>query len=115
MYEAAREITGKRAPGEREVAKVRKLVEAFSLGLDGHAGDRPALESWSYLNGAERDFTKVRHLLAPIRKRFERTAAWHSQAISAALKPIPTHYDGVQCEFDSANIDRASITRSLAR
>jgi hypothetical protein len=113
MLETAREITGKRAPSEREVAKVRKLVEAFSLGLDGHVGDRPALESWSYLNGAERDFTKVRHQLAPIRKRFERTAAWHRQAIAASMVPQPIHYDGTVTEFDQAGY-RSSLDRAIS-
>jgi hypothetical protein len=82
--------------------QTRRLTQAFALGLDAHlAKDRPALESWAYLNALERDHTKVRHQLEVIRKRFERISDFHREAIASCMRPQPTYEDAVTRLFDA--------------
>jgi len=100
--ELARELTNLRSSGERDVTRAHRLTEAFVLGLDaGSDKDKPALASWDYLGGLERDHTRVRHLLTPIVRRFPLTAAWHAEALSANMIAQPTRYDGATYEFDA--------------
>jgi hypothetical protein len=109
----ARDLSGLRVPGEREVRRAHRLVEAFALGLDAATDTaKPALATWAYLNGLERDLTKVRHLLAPIVRRFPLTARWHGEAVAASMIPQPSRYDGAAYEFDEWGF-RASLDAAI--
>jgi len=111
----ARELTSLRVPPEREIAKAHRLTEAFSLGLDARlAPDKPALETWDYLNGLERDHTKVRHQLGMVAKRFPSTAQWLGEVIAASMVPVPTNQDGATYEFNSS-LFRSSLNAAIWR
>jgi len=112
-HDIARELTNLRSPQPQHIAKAHALVEAFALGLDAHlAQGKPALEVWSYLNGAERDHTKVRHQLGMVAKRFPATGQWLGEAIAAAIIPQPTYDDGVSSKFDAA-LYRTSLNAAI--
>jgi hypothetical protein len=112
-YSITQELTGLRSPQPQHVQKAQKLVEAFSLGLDSHLPkDKPAVEVWAYLNGAEGNLTRVRNQLETVAKRFSATGQWHREAIAASMVPQPTYYDGSTYSFNDAAY-RTSIDAAI--
>jgi hypothetical protein len=115
MHALAQEITGRRVPTPEDLIRAHRLTEAFALGLDAHIGqDKPALETWAYLGGLERDHTKVRHLRELVAKRFPATVQWQAEAITSHLRPQPVYHDGIVFEFDAGGY-RASLDACVSR